>query len=112
MCMSKNVGGMGFRDMKMFNEALVGNQGPRLLQYINTLVYEELSEKYFPNSSFMEAKLGNNPSLTWRSIREARSVVEKGTHWRVGNGCSICIWKDKWLPFNLTFMPQTTRGES
>lgn len=28
----------------------------------------------------------------------AQAVVEKGMRWRVGNGDSIHIWTDKWLP--------------
>ena len=54
--------------------------------------------KYFPDSSFSQAKLGHNPSFTWRSIRLAQEVVNKGMRWRVGDGHSIKIWSDKWLP--------------
>jgi hypothetical protein len=34
----------------------------------------------------------------WRSICQARGVLEGGLWWRVGNGESIRIWEDKWLP--------------
>ncbi|MCI24538.1 F-box protein, partial [Trifolium medium] len=46
----------------------------------------------------MEAKLGYQPSYAWRSILSAKDVLDKGARWRVGNGASIKIWKDKWLP--------------
>ena len=28
----------------------------------------------------------------------AQEVVKKGMNWRVGNGESILLWSDKWLP--------------
>ncbi|XP_042952198.1 uncharacterized protein LOC122289281 [Carya illinoinensis] len=34
-------------------------------------------------------------------------LVRKGSVWRVGNGNSIRIWKDKWLPKEKTFEVQT-----
>lgn len=45
----------------------------------------------------MEAKLCANPSLIWRSIYGARSLLKGGLFWRVGNGYTISIWQDKWL---------------
>ncbi|XP_074267041.1 uncharacterized protein LOC141590340 [Silene latifolia] len=56
-----------------------------------------LKGKYFPNSSFIEAKLGSNPSYTWRSIWEARSVLELGIRKQVGDGKSIRVWDDLWI---------------
>ena len=38
-------------------------------------------------------KLG--ASYAWSSIAGARYVLEKGLRWRVGNGLSIHIWRDK-----------------
>ena len=33
----------------------------------------------------------------------AQDIVQKGRRWQVGNGCSIMIWKDKWLPSPSTY---------
>ena len=64
----------------------------------NSLVYQVLKAKYFPNCEFVQASLGNNPSYTWRSIMAAQQVVEEGIRWQVGNGSKIQVWSDKWLP--------------
>jgi hypothetical protein len=48
--------------------------------------------------SFLQAPLGYNPSYAWRSIVNARAVLDRGLIWRVGNGESIKVWGDKWLP--------------
>lgn len=52
---------------------------------------------YFPNGSFMEAKLGPNPSYAWRGIWETQKLLNVGQQWRVGDGRSIKIWKDRWV---------------
>ena len=99
MCKPTNVGGMGFRDMECFNKAFLGKQCWRLVKNMDRLAYRVLNAKYFPRISLMNARLGYNPSLVWRSIWEARNVLQQGLRWRFGNGQSIRIWEGKWLSF-------------
>lgn len=54
--------------------------------------------KDYPHCDFMSASLGSHPSFTWRSIWGARRLLELGMGQRVGNGRSINIWNDVWLP--------------
>ena len=86
LCRSKGEGGLGFRDMKMFNWALLGKQAWRLVTHYGSLIEQILKAKYYPYSSFMTAELGSNPSYTWRGIWEARWVLRRGVRWRVGDG--------------------------
>lgn len=46
----------------------------------------------------MQAKLGHNPSYIWRSLLWSRDILEHGLLWRVGNGKSIHLFEDKWIP--------------
>jgi hypothetical protein len=46
----------------------------------------------------MNAKGGFQPSFAWRSILSARDTVNLGGYWRIGDGKSMRIWKDKWQP--------------
>ena len=89
--------------------ALLAKQGWRLQQGYDSLVYKVLKAKYFPTSDFSQATLGNNPSFTWRSIMSAQPLVNYGLRWRLGNGESIRIWGDKWLPKPSTFMVSSLR---
>ena len=98
LCEPKSCGGMGFKKIKQFNMALLAKQGWRLQTKPNSFVCHVLKAKYFPNSDFIHATLGNNPSYTWRSIMAAQSIVREGLRWRVGNDREIRIWEDKWLP--------------
>ncbi|KAH9717156.1 putative reverse transcriptase/RNA-dependent DNA polymerase [Citrus sinensis] len=57
-----------------------------------------LKAKYFKNSSFMDAKLGSNPSFVWRSILWGRQIIHKGSRWRIGNGEQVYVYKSNWIP--------------
>ncbi|KAG8480403.1 hypothetical protein CXB51_025112 [Gossypium anomalum] len=57
-----------------------------------------MKAKYFPKANFMSAKLGSYPSYTWHSIWGARQLLKEGMGWQIGNGDSINIWNDSWLP--------------
>ena len=46
----------------------------------------------------MIAQMGNNPSYTWRSIIEGRTVLEKGLIWTSGNGANINIRDSPSIP--------------
>ncbi|GMJ02408.1 hypothetical protein like AT4G29090 [Hibiscus trionum] len=98
LCLTKDLGGLGFRDFTKFNVVLLAKQGWRILQNPTSLVARLLRARYFPEGTFMKARLGTTPSLTWKSIWSARGLLEKGLRWQVGSGGSISIWNDFWLP--------------
>lgn len=87
----KKVGGMGFRDFRDFNIAMLGKQLWRLVVNPQSLVSQLYRAKYFANSDVFHATLGHNPSFIWRSLLEAKQVIIDGTRWRVGNGNHIQI---------------------
>jgi hypothetical protein len=82
---------MGFRDLKVFNLPLLTKQGWQIIQFPDSLVAQILREKYFPHGSFLQVQLGSRPSYAWRSIFQAREVLEGGLVWRVGNREKIKI---------------------
>jgi len=84
--------------LETFNLALLAKQGWQILQNPESLVARIYKEKYFPHVSFLEDKLGRRHSYAWRSISQARNILEVGLVRRVGNGQKISVWKDKWLP--------------
>lgn len=82
----KNLGGLGFRDLKVFNQALLAKQGWKLLLKTSTLVARVLKARHFPNSRFISSFRGSNPSFSWRSIWGAKSLLREGLIYRVGKG--------------------------
>ena len=82
---------MGFRDLQLFNKALLARQGWRLLHQLSSLLCRVLKAKYFPHQSFLEAAIPGNTSYIWRSICESKEVLISGMRWRVGKGDKIKI---------------------
>ena len=62
MCLPKERGGLGFRDLKKFNLALLAKQGWRLQTNSSSLFYRVYKAKYFPSCDFMDAQLDGQPS--------------------------------------------------
>ncbi|KAK2395425.1 hypothetical protein QL285_057163 [Trifolium repens] len=94
----KHEGGLGFRDIRLFNEALLAKQVWRLYTMPNSMLARTYKAKYFPNGNVLTASNGNNPSYAWRSICQAKETIKRGSCWNVGNGQNISIWSDHWVP--------------
>lgn len=99
----KKEWGMGFRDLRAFNLALLTKQGWRIQQNPGSMVHRVFKAKYFGGSSFKDAQLGSRPSYVWRSIMAAKEIVEKGSRWVIGNGKRVHIWEDRWIPTLVSF---------
>ena len=98
LCKPKSQGGLGFKDLSQFNDALLAKQTWRLLHDTGSLFYRIFKAKYFPSRSIMEAKNPSSASYAWKSIIKGLEVIKRGTVWRIGDGTSIRIWQDRWLP--------------
>nr|XP_051221174.1 uncharacterized protein LOC127339353 [Lolium perenne] len=105
MTRPKHLGGLGFRDIELFNLSLLARQSWRILQEPNSLSARLLKAIYFPNSSILEAELGPHPSKIWRSILDGREVLAQGLIRRIGDGRTTKIWEHNWLPRDTNMRP-------
>ena len=98
LCLPKSEGGLGFRELSSFNDTLLAKQVWRLKNNENSLLFSVFKAKFFPSCSVMEANSSSKGLFAWKSIIQASRVVEMGSVWQVGDGKSIKIRGDKWLP--------------
>ena len=89
---------MGFKDLALFNDDLLAQQAWRLLQNKNSLLYRVFKPRFFPNGTILDAPQSQAGSYAWKSLLIGRDVLVEGSRWRVGDGESINVWRDPWLP--------------
>lgn len=106
---SKLTGGLGFRDFKAFNIAMLAKQGWRLLINLDSFWGRFMKGLYFPNTDFLHAPKGRRPSWAWSSLLQGRELLIKGVRWQVGNGSKILFWDDKWVTVSKDFKIHTAR---
>ncbi|GAA0158092.1 hypothetical protein LIER_38586 [Lithospermum erythrorhizon] len=78
LCLGKLEGGLGFKNLECMNLALLAKQGWRVATRQASLLFKLLKGRYLKRSSFLHAKLGNNPSYGWRNLQEGRAILLKG----------------------------------
>lgn len=98
MCNHKDRRGMGFKDLTIFNDAMLAKLSWRLLHEDNSLFFRVFKARFFSNGTILDAKDFASASYAWRSILKGRDLILKGALWRVGDGKQIKIWRDNWLP--------------
>lgn len=97
MSMTKVKGGLGFRDLYGFNVALIGKLCWNFIKNPQKLVSRVFKIRYYPNSDFLKATLGNKVSFAWRGIVTTRDSLTEGYRWIIGNWNDIDIVRDPWL---------------
>jgi hypothetical protein len=79
MGLAKEKGGLGYRDLECFNQAMLAKQGWCLIKHPSSLMAQMLKPKYFPIDGFLDSKLGSHPSFAWRSsIWNAKELLKEG----------------------------------
>lgn len=71
----KSRGGMGFRDLHLFNKAMLGKQGWRLITGPDSLCARVLKGRYYHDSTFMESSGKKHASHKWRAILAGKEVL-------------------------------------
>jgi hypothetical protein len=72
MLRPKDCGGLGFRDMRLFNQALLAWQAWQ------TLCAQLLKAKYFPNGSLIDTVFTGNGSAIWHAIEYGLHLLKQG----------------------------------
>jgi hypothetical protein len=103
----KELGGVGFRDTRIMNQALLARQCWRILTKPSSMCSRLLKSIYFPRGNFLDTVFRQDASPSWQGIEHGRQLLKEGLIWRIGNGDKVDIWRDSWIPrdYNLKVSP-------
>ena len=73
----KDVGGMGFRDLRLFNYVILAKQGWRLMHDQSSLFFKCFKARYFLRCHLLDATMSPNCSSVWRSIMAAMPILRR-----------------------------------
>jgi ribonuclease HI len=106
LCQTKRDGGLGFRKTKEVNMALIAKLSWMVASKRNSICMELLRKKYKVRKDWLSKEPMKIASPIWRAIEKAKKIVLKGACYMVGDGNSINIWKDPWVPWLEDFKPK------
>ncbi|XP_010474031.1 PREDICTED: uncharacterized protein LOC104753480 [Camelina sativa] len=97
LCKPKSEGGLGFKDLADFNQALLAKQAWQIMNNPESFVSRFYKSRYFRKSSILECGTRSRPSYAWRSIIHGRNLLKQGLMKIIGNGRDTYVWTEKWL---------------
>ena len=89
----KALGGLGLRDIKLFNQALLAKLVWHLLKDPRSLLACVVLKKYCHGKHFLEVESPQTCSHSWRGILHGRDLLTKNLGKAVGNGQTTQFWK-------------------
>ena len=97
LTLPKKDGGLGFRDLYLFNLAMLARQPWRILTNPDSLCSRVLKAKYFADSTILKCTARDGISYTWRSMIYGINLLKEGIIWRIGSSSNVNIWSDPWI---------------
>lgn len=94
----KKEGGLRFKDLEKFNQALLAKQVWRIMQNSNCLMSRIIKARYFATGNILTAVQRRKTSYAWKSLIYGRDLLTKGLRFIIGNGNSVDMWNHAWLP--------------
>ncbi|KAL5569499.1 hypothetical protein UlMin_026074 [Ulmus minor] len=105
VCQPKQWGGLGFRRMKDLNLSLLAKWAWKLVQGQSSICCSILNARYLLHTNFLQAAQSRGDSPFWKAVMASKDIIRSGSCYLVGNGESIDIWEDPWVPSFPGFRP-------
>ena len=110
LCRPKIHGGLGFSTAKKFNEALLAKLTWFVASKRVSPCIAALRSKYKVKDDWLKADPCEYASNFWKAIERLKSLINKGACFLVGDGASIDVWKEPWVPWLHNFTPIPKSG--
>jgi hypothetical protein len=106
----KNLVGVGLKDTKLMNQALLARQCWRIINKPESLCARLLKSIYFPRGNLLDTVFRQDVSPSWQGIEHGLELLKEGIIYRAGDGRDINMWRDNWITrdYNLKVTPGKT----
>ena len=104
------MGGLGFKKSKTMNSALLAKLDWMIATKRDSLCMRILRAKYRLKDDWLRSKAARHASPIWKAIEKAREVVRKGACFIIGDGESVDVWLDPWVPWINGFITEPKVG--
>lgn len=99
LCRPKSWGGLGLRSARHINKVFMLKAGWQLISRKEDLWVQVVRSKYRCGNEIVPRMQVNKPgSNLWRGLCNVWEETQNDLVWRAGNGKSINVWSDIWLP--------------
>lgn len=105
LTLPKQLGGLGFRDIQLFNQALLAKIGWRIITKPECLLARTLLGKYCHSTSFLKVSKPSNGSHEWKGILLGRDLLLKHLGKAIGDGESTKVWSEPWIGKTTELIP-------
>ena len=105
LCCPSSIGGLGFKKSKALNSALLAKLAWMMASNRDSLCMRILRAKYKVKEDWLRSAASRHASPIWKAIENVEEVVRKGACFIIGDGGSVDVWLDPWVPWIDGFIP-------
>ncbi|GKE73265.1 hypothetical protein Tco_1535306 [Tanacetum coccineum] len=96
ICKPKDQGGLGLKNLYIWNEVLLVKHLWNVAAKKDTLWVKWINVEKLKGRSIWDVQSDSNSSMGWKNILSLRDKVRKHIWWKLGNGKTVYAWHDKW----------------
>ncbi|XP_026383875.1 uncharacterized protein LOC113279398 [Papaver somniferum] len=93
----RRMGGLGFKNTRIFNEALLTKLAWRMLRETEAKWVQLLQARYFRNMDPLYGHIKKMGTWIWQGIQQGLQWIRKFHIWEIGDGSRIEVAKDHWI---------------
>lgn len=98
-------GGLSFKKAKNINNALLAKLAWMVATKRDSLCIKILRSKYKVKEDWLRTDALKKASPIWKAIESTKGIITKGACYMIGDGKSIDVWLDPWVPWVQGFIP-------
>ncbi|GKC86773.1 hypothetical protein Tco_1147422, partial [Tanacetum coccineum] len=96
ICKPKEQGGLGIKDLEIWNDALLLKHVWNIASKKDTLWIKWIHMMKLKDYSIWNVQINESDSWNWKCLLEIRDKMADKIQYKAGDRRNICMWYDKW----------------